>query len=67
MDKAIEFVKTMADIPGEDLSIIINSRKTLLCSKKVPWVKKESYEDFDVPMGCYDDAVVCEIIGHSLQ
>ena len=42
MDKAIEFSKTIADIPGEDLSIIIHSRKTLLCSKKVPWVKKES-------------------------
>ena len=27
----------------------------------MPWVKKERDEDFDVPMGCYDGAEVCEI------
>ena len=41
----------------------MQSRKTLLFSKKVSWVKKERDEDFDVPMGCYDGAEVCEIVG----
>ena len=27
------------------------------------WVKKEREEDFDVPMGCYNGAEVCEIVG----
>ena len=36
MNKAIEFPKTIADIPDEDLSIIMYSRKTLLFSEKVP-------------------------------
>ena len=63
MNKAIEFPKTIVDIPDEDLSIIMQSRKTLLFSEKVPQVKKEIDEDFDVPMGCYNDAEVCDIVG----
>ena len=62
MNRATEFAKTIVDIPNEDLSII-KSTKTLLFSEKVPWVKKERDSDFDVPMGCYDGAEVCEIVG----
>ena len=39
MNKAIGFAKTIADIPDEDLLIIMQSRKTLF-SEKVPWVIK---------------------------
>ena len=63
MNRAIEFTKTIVDIPNEDLSIIMQSTKTSLFSEKVPWVKKERDKDFDVPMGCYDGAEVCEIAG----
>ena len=63
MNKAIEFAKTIVDIPDEDLSVIMQSRKNLLSSEKVPRVKKERDEDFDVPMGCYNGAEVCEIVG----
>ena len=38
-------------------------RKALLFSEKVPLVKKKRDEGFDVPMGCYDGAKVCEIVG----
>ena len=31
--------------------------------EKVPRVRKERDEDFDVPMGFYDGAEVCEIVG----
>ena len=34
MNKAIEFAKAIADVPDEDLSVIMQSRKTLLFSKK---------------------------------
>ena len=40
-NKAIEFAKTIVDIPNEELSVIMQSRKTLFFSKKVSWVKKE--------------------------
>ena len=62
MNKAIEFAKAIADVPDENLSVIMQSRKTLF-SEKVPWVIKERDENFDVPRGCYDGAEVCEIIG----
>ena len=34
---------------------------TLLFQQFEPWVKKTGNEDFDVPMGCYDGAEVCEL------
>ena len=39
------------------------SRKTLLFSDGEPWVKKDQENDFDVPMGCYDGAEVCKLVG----
>ena len=41
----------------------MQSRKTLLFHEETPWVKKEGNEDFDVPMGCYNGAEVCEVTG----
>ena len=35
MKKALEFAKTIVDIPDEELSVIMQSRKTLFFSKKV--------------------------------
>ena len=63
MKKALEFAKAIADIPNEDLFIIMQSRKVLLFSEKVPWVKKERDEDFSVPMRCYYGTEVCEFVG----
>ena len=31
------------------------------------WFKKEGDEDFDIPMGCYDDAETCELVGIYIQ
>ena len=44
----------------------MQSRKTLLFNKKTPWVKRCGDKDFDVPMGCYDGAKVCELVGSYL-
>ena len=41
----------------------MQSRQTLLFYEKQPWVKKTGTENFDVPMGCYDGAEVCELVG----
>ena len=32
----------------------------------LPWVKKEGDKDFDVSIGCYDGAKVCELVGSYL-
>ena len=37
-------------------------RKTLLFNINKPWVKKSGNKDFDIPMGCFDDAEVSEIV-----
>ena len=41
----------------------MQARKTLLFNEGIPWVKKEGNQDFDVPMCCFDDAEVCELVG----
>ena len=61
--KAINFVKTICDIPEKDISIIMQSRRTLLFNNKEPWLKKYDNEEFDVPMGRFDGAEVCELVG----
>ena len=59
---AISYAKTITNINDDQLSIIMQSRKTLLFSNNEPWVKKTGEENFDVPMGCYDVAEVCELV-----
>ena len=49
--KTIQFPKEITSIPDEDLDIIMQSRKTILFHKQVPWGKREGNEDFDVPIG----------------
>ena len=41
----------------------MQSRKTLLFSDGETWVKKDDEDDFDVPMGCYNGAEVCKVVG----
>ena len=41
----------------------MQARKTLLFKNGEPWVKKSGTEDFNVPMGCYNNAEVRELVG----
>ena len=45
----------------------MHSRKTLLFWQDSTWVKKEGDEDFDISMGCYDDAKICKVVGIYMQ
>ena len=38
-------------------------RKTLPFEGATPWIKKSGDEDFDVPMGCFNGAEICELVG----
>ena len=60
---AIGYAKTITNIDDDQLSIIMQSRKTLLFNNDKPWIKKSGEENFDFPMGCYDGAEVCELAG----
>ena len=63
ISSAIQFTKESNDISDYNLSVINQAQKTLLFHENTPWVKKEGNEDFDVPIGCFDGAEVCEFVG----
>ena len=60
---SIQFAEEVTAVLDNDIHIIMQSIKTLLFYKKKPWVKRCGDEDFDVPMGCYDGAEICELVG----
>lgn len=64
--KALEFAKAHTKILKKNIDIIRHSRRSLLFNNGEPWVKKED-ESFDVTMGAYDGAEVCELVGIYLQ
>ena len=66
-DEAISFAKLHYDFISDELEIMMHSRKTLLFWQNSTWVKKEGDEDFDIPMGCYHDAEICELVGIYIQ
>ena len=59
---AIAFARTITPITETELNIIKHSRKSLLFSNAGTWVKKDD-ESFDVTMGSFDGAEVCELVG----
>ena len=61
--EAINYAKTITNIDNDQLSIIMQSKKTLLFYNDEPWVKKTGDEDFDVTMGCNNGAELCETVG----
>ena len=62
-NNAIQFAKQIIEISDYDMPLMNQSQKTLLFNEKIPWVEKDGSEDFDVPMGCFDRAEVCELVG----
>ena len=57
----IQFAKEHVSITRKDVEIIFHERKIILNNDREPWVKKES-GSFDLTMGAYDGADVCELI-----
>ena len=62
LTKALEYAATMVPVEESDLEIIFHSRKSLLFSGSSCWMKKDG-DFFDVTMGAYDGAEVCELVG----
>ena len=60
---SLEYTKQHTTVTDEEIEIIMHSRKTLLFDKNEPWVKRGDSPMFDVAMGCYDGAEVCELVG----
>ena len=60
--EAIEFARLHVEVDAKDLKTILHARKSLLFNAEHTWIKKEGGL-FDVTMGAYDGAEVCELVG----
>ena len=62
LNDALSFARTMVEIDEDTLKIITHARMSLLFCEGNPWVKKSGAQ-FDVTMGSFDGAEVCELVG----
>lgn len=62
LNKSINFAKAFTHISDSDLEIIYHARKSLLFDDNGVWVKKDN-SLFDVTMGSFDGAEICELVG----
>ena len=61
--KAINYANQFTPISKNDTEIIMHARKSLLFSNNNVWVKNVGDSKFDVTMGSYDGAEICELVG----
>ena len=62
LKEALQFAEQHTNISQKDKEIIHHSRKSLLFNSNDIWMKKDGL--FDVTMGAYDGAEVCELVGN---
>ena len=62
LTKSINYAKSITLIEEEVITTIFHDRKSFLFDKTSVWVKKDN-SDFDMAMGSYDGAEVCELVG----
>ena len=60
---SLDYASQFVNISEEDRNIIMHARRSLLLDKEVPWSKRNNTSLFDVSMGSYDGAEVCELVG----
>ena len=61
-DDTISWAQQYFNFTNDNLSIIMNARKSFLFNNSEPWIKKTN-PNFDVTMGAFDGAEVCELVG----
>ena len=59
---AIENAKLYTRITQQELDIILHARKSLLFSKNKPWQETINESLFDITIGSYDSAEICELV-----
>ena len=62
LTKSIAYAQTITNIDAATIEIILHSRKSLLFNNDSAWSKKDG-SLFDVTMGSYDGAEICELVG----
>ena len=61
--KALDWASGFCKISDRNRGIILQARKTFLFIEGKPWTKKNTVNHFDIPMGSWDGAECCELIG----
>ena len=59
----LSFETEYQNIPEEDIRIINHCRKSLLFSNDQSWKEENAEGCFDVKMGSYDGAEICQLVG----
>ena len=67
MTNAIQFARLHATIDDKDLRLIMHCKKSLLFFGNETWKKKSTESCFDVTMGSFDGAEICELVGLYIQ
>ena len=67
LTNAIQFAKLHTTIDDKDLRLIMHCRKSLLFFGNETWKKKSTESCFDVTMGSFDGAGICELVGLYIQ
>ena len=62
LENALSWAAKITELSPEQKRIIFQGRKSFLYVDGKPWVKKGD-ENFDVGMGSFDGAQVCELVG----
>ena len=63
LENAVNFAKTYISISDEDIKMIKHTCKSILTYDNNTWIKKNQETSFDVPMGSYFGAELCDHIG----
>ena len=63
LKKAIDYARSFVSISREEEETLMHCRKSLLFSNSDIWIKKDGNKDFDVTMGSFDGAEICELVG----
>ena len=59
----IAWAKSLTNIPDDQLAVIKHARKSLIFYNDKTRVKNNDQSLFDVTMGSYDGAEICELVG----
>ena len=65
LKKALTFPKAYTHLSDDDKAISHDARRSLLFNDQETWIKRDSGL-FDVTMGAYNGAEVCELVGNYL-
>ena len=63
LNSSITYANSITTISDDEINIIRQARKSILFNRDDIWIKKGDNPTFDVTMGCYDGAEVCELVG----